>query len=81
MLPKRLRSRFWLENALAAAALILAIATVVQPEWVEVVFGIDPDASSGAFEWALTSIAAASALVAGWLARREWRRTKVAVET
>jgi hypothetical protein len=75
----RLRRRFWVDNALAIASGALAIATLVQPDWLEAVFGIDPDASSGALEWGLTVILAATSLAGGWLAGVEWRRAKGAL--
>jgi hypothetical protein len=66
--------RFWLEAALAASSAALFLLTVVVPEWIEVVFRVDPDGGNGSLEWL---IAAAFALATvGWssLARRELRR-------
>jgi len=74
----RLRWRFWAESALALIATLLAIATVVEPAWVEAVFGLDPDSSSGALEWGLVVIAAGVALGSAWLARVEWLHSKIA---
>jgi len=76
MRRSRLRWRFWAENALALIATLLAITTVAQPAWVEAVFGVDPDASSGALEWSLVVIAAGVAIVSAWLARLEWRHAQ-----
>jgi hypothetical protein len=66
--------RFWLEAALAASSAVVFVATLVVPEWIEVIFRVDPDGGNGSLEWL---IAAAFALAAvGWscLARRELRR-------
>ena len=38
-----LRSRFWVETALGSVTAILAVVTVISPEWIEVLFGVDPD--------------------------------------
>jgi hypothetical protein len=67
-----------MENGLAIVAGALAVMTAVWPDWIEAVFAIDPDASSGALEWAITVLAAAMALTAAWLARVEWVRSKLA---
>lgn len=73
-----LRRRFWIENGLAIAATALAVATVMRPDWIEAVFAIDPDASSGALEWAVTVLAAGIAVFSGWAARIEWVRPRAA---
>ena len=63
-----LRRRFWAESVLAIATGILAVVTAVVPDWIEVVFRVDPDAGSGALEWlvvaALTVACLGSALAA-----------------
>jgi hypothetical protein len=52
-------------DALAALALTaLAVLTVVWPEWIECLFGVDPDSGSGAAE---AVIVIACALAAGGL--------------
>lgn len=76
-----LRRRFWIQNGLAVVAGTLAVTTAVWPDWIEAVFAIDPDSSSGGLEWVITLLAAAMAVTAGWLARVEWLRSKVADPT
>jgi hypothetical protein len=69
----RSRLRFVVEVAIAATAALLAMVTVVWPDWIELVFGADPDHGSGSLEWA---VVAALVVVAGVLtlsARRTWR--------
>jgi hypothetical protein len=68
------RARFWIELALAAASALSLAVTVVTPEWIEVVFGVDPDGGSGALEVAIAAGLLASTLVFGVLARLERRR-------
>ena len=67
----RLLSRVSAWTAIAAAA--LAVVTMVDAEWIEAVFGVDPDGGSGALEWGLARglgiVAAASALVSRWSRR------------
>jgi hypothetical protein len=71
---RRLPARFWIENVLALLAALVAVMTVVDAEWLEAFFGIDPDAGSGAVEWAVTVAAAGVALGTAWAAASEWRR-------
>jgi hypothetical protein len=49
----RVRARFWLESAAAVIGTALFALTLVQREWIEVVFRVDPDGGSGALELAI----------------------------
>jgi hypothetical protein len=69
-----LRRRFWIECVAFAVASFLAVLTLALPDWIEVVFGLDPDAHSGELELVITLGAAAVALVIGLVAGAEWRR-------
>jgi hypothetical protein len=60
--------RFWIEVALAILAAALAMVTLVTREWMELLFGIDPDRGSGALEWAVVVASVALALIATWTA-------------
>jgi hypothetical protein len=71
---KRVRIRFWIEAALAAISGILAVLTLVVHDWVEVIFGVEPDEGSGSFEVWVTVIAIALTVVFALVARIEWRR-------
>ena len=64
MLTRRLR----IESALAALAAVMALITIAWPEWIEAVFGIDPDGGSGALEWAFVAALALGSLTFGLLA-------------
>jgi hypothetical protein len=68
------RIRFWIEAALAAFSGFLFVLTGVMPDWIERVFGVEPDAGSGALEWGIVAFFALVTLVFVAVARREWRR-------
>lgn len=69
-----LRARFWLESLLAAVSAVLAVFTAVWPTWIEGLFEVEPDAGSGALEWAIVAAFACAAVVLAVLARIEFRR-------
>jgi hypothetical protein len=78
MAPSALRLRFWLEAILAALSAFLAALTVVYKEWIELIFGVDPDAGSGALEWAIVAVFAIAFVVLALRARSDRRRLMAA---
>jgi hypothetical protein len=68
------RRRFWTESVSAAMAAVLALVTVVWPDWIEIVTGSAPDGGSGALERAAVAGLAAAAILLAAAARAEWRR-------
>ena len=70
----RVRRRFWLEIAFVVVALVLWIATLVWPDWIELVFHVDPDQSDGSLERTISILLPAIGvfwlILSGW----EWRR-------
>jgi hypothetical protein len=70
---KHLRPRFFVEAGLAVLSTVLAVVTAVWPDWLEIVFNIDPDGHSGAWEWLIVVMAAALAVTFSIASRREWR--------
>ena len=62
--------RMIVEFALAGIFAVLAIVTVVMPQWIEALFGIDPDRGSGALEWVIVASFGALALIAVALGTR-----------
>lgn len=76
---KALRWRFWLETAMAIVASILFVITLVQSDWIETVFGVDPDSYSGTLEWMIVAALLALTITLFTLASYEWRRARVAI--
>jgi hypothetical protein len=72
--PRTTRPRLWIEVAAASLAGPLAVLTLFWPDWIETVFRVDPDHGSGALEWAIVVALALVAVIAGFMARREWVR-------
>jgi len=71
---RALRNRFWVETTLGSMITILAVITLISREWIEVLFGVEPDGGSGALEWATLATLAAASLTLGLMARKEMRR-------
>ena len=69
---------FWVEAILASVTAFLGILTLVWPDWIEKVFGADPDQHSGSFEWTLVALCFIAAILFSALARRTWQKAQVA---
>ena len=74
-----LRLRFWLETCMAIVTGILFVITLVQRDWIEVVFKVDPDNRSGSLEWVIVSVFLVVTITLLALASYEWRRARVAI--
>ena len=62
---------FWIEVGLAVLSGLLALLTLVSREWIELIFGFEPDRGSGLFEWLIVAALAAVTIMFGLLARAE----------
>jgi hypothetical protein len=51
LVPANLRVRFWVEAVAACAAAVLGVVTLLWWDWIEAVFGVDPDHGNGSAEW------------------------------
>jgi hypothetical protein len=71
---ERLRRRLRIEVVLAAISAALCVLTLVFPEWIEELTGLQPDAGSGALEWGIAGVFLVAAVVSAVLARRDYRR-------
>jgi len=74
MKKRQLTLQFWIEIGLASISAFLAIITLLWPDWIEIVFHIDPDQDSGSLERLIVGLAIVLTLTFLVLARREWRR-------
>jgi hypothetical protein len=77
----KVRVRFWVEASLALLSAGLGVVTLLWHNWIELLFGVEPDGGDGSFEWGivvfLLSVAAAFSL----LARAEWRRGRAGAQS
>jgi hypothetical protein len=71
---RKARVRFWIEVILAVVTAALLLLTLISREWIEEVFGVEPDAGSGALEWAIVIALAVATVAFSLLARAEWKR-------
>jgi hypothetical protein len=69
------RQHIGLEIGLASVSGTLFLLTLFWADWIEAIFGIDPDGGSGAVEFLVASAFLVLALVAGRLAIRALRTT------
>lgn len=67
------RARFWVEVVLGTLFAFLLGLTLVTREWIEEIFGVDPDGGSGALEWLIVAGLGVAAAIAFGFARHEWR--------
>ena len=71
----QLTTTFWIESLLAALSGGFLVATLLWEDWIELVFGVDPDNRSGSLEWLIVIACLFVTVVFAMLARQEWRRT------
>ncbi|MGH2485446.1 MAG: ABC transporter permease [Ktedonobacterales bacterium] len=69
-----LRRRFWPESGLGVITAILFLVTLVRRDWIEAVFGVDPDQHSGSLEWLIVGALLVATVTLFAFARYEWRR-------
>lgn len=74
----KVRTRCWIEAALAVLTAAVSVVTLVSREWIEFLFGVDPDGGSGALEWGVVAILLATSVKFSTIAFAEWK-SRVAV--
>nr|HET6903808.1 hypothetical protein [Ktedonobacteraceae bacterium] len=74
-----LRLRFWLETGLAIVTGILFVITLIQRNWIEVAFGVDPDNGNGTLEWLIVGALLVVTIALFTLASYEWRKARAAI--
>jgi hypothetical protein len=74
---RKARVRFWIEVVLPVVTAALLLLTLISREWIEKVFGVEPDASSGALEWGIVVALAVATVAFSLMARAESKRGAV----
>lgn len=69
-----LLTRFWVEVALGLASAALTALTIVWPDWIERLFGFEPDGGDGSTEWGFALSLVIVTIVFSMLAGRTWWR-------
>jgi hypothetical protein len=64
----------WFEVVVAVIAGALGVLTVFYADWIETVFGIDPDHHGGQLEWGVVGLLVVASLVSGRRAHAHMRR-------
>ncbi|MFE2210799.1 ABC transporter permease [Streptomyces canus] len=75
-MTRNMRLRGRIEAVAAGLCGLLFLVTLIWPDWIEEVFGVDPDQHSGALEWAIVALALCATLTFSLLARGEYRRAR-----
>jgi hypothetical protein len=70
--------KLWVQTGVAVSSAVLAAITLVWREWIEFLFGVDPDHGDGALEWTIVVGLAAVAVGMSILAHRTWRHASAA---
>jgi len=73
---RSVRTRFWIETALAGVTMSLFLLTLVWQKWIEAVFRVDPDGGNGSLEWAIVAVLFAASVMLSVMARAEWRSVR-----
>ena len=74
---QRNRTLLYVELALAAISGVMLVVTLAWRDWIEEVFGVDPDRGNGSLEWAIVVALALLTVAFGLAARRELKRLAV----
>jgi hypothetical protein len=56
------RFRSWVETVMASCMAILLLVTFVCQDWIERMFGLDPDRGNGSIEWVIAAVLAVSCI-------------------
>jgi hypothetical protein len=62
-----------LEAALSVLFGVMTVLTVIWPEWIEKLTGLDPDGGSSGTEWGIVLVLGAAAVSLALLSRRHFR--------
>lgn len=73
-MSRHFRTRFWVEACLATLTAVSALVTQLWPNWIELVFRVDPDHGNGSLERVLVGVCLVAFLVTVTFAGAEYRR-------
>jgi len=77
---KTLSNRFWITSISATTVTALLVLTIVDPRWIELLFGVDPDHGSGTLEWAvLAALAVVTVALWAW-SGAQWRQAALTAD-
>jgi len=71
------RVRSWIELFVAASTGILGAATLFSHDWIESVFGADPDHGDGSLEWLIVAGLLGVSIISATLALADLRRLRL----
>jgi apolipoprotein N-acyltransferase len=77
----QVRKRFWILASAGSIFVLFFVATLVWPNWLELIVGVDPDYGNGTIEWVTVTLSGLAASACFVLARMEWRRADTAIIT
>jgi hypothetical protein len=73
----RVDTRFGIGAALTALSAVLLVVTLFWPDWIEALFGVEPDGGDGSVEWLIVGILVMLTVFFAARTRAEWRRRVV----
>lgn len=74
-----LRRRFWPEAGMGVITALMSLVTLMQRDWIEALFKIDPDAGNGSVEWLMVGALLMVTLTLFSLAGYEWHKASAAI--
>jgi hypothetical protein len=74
---QRPRRRLFFEAALGTVGTALLLLTFIWQDWIEEIFGVDPDEGNGSLEWVISAAFLVVAVCSWVLARAEWKRWRL----
>ena len=75
------RKRFRVACVVAVLSSSLTVLTLIWPDWIELLFGAEPDGGDGSLEWTLVVFLLTVTVAVAALARFEWRRARAELES
>jgi hypothetical protein len=67
-----IRKRFWIEFGLAASSGVVLVLTLVRADWIESLFGLNPDHHDGSLEWEVQVLLLIATVTFSVVARLKW---------